>query len=289
AAAAAVAEDLGALLAVAADEVAHVLDHAEQRDVELAEHADGLAHVGDRDALRRGDHDRARHRHALGHRQRHVAGAGRQVDDEVVELAPLHVAHELLHRAVQHRPAPDDRLVGRDQHAHRDHLDAVRRRRHDPLVGRDLRRVGDAQHLRDVRAVDVAVEQPDARALPRERDREVHPVVDLPTPPLPAPTATMLRIPATCWRPRPPRVLTFAVIFARAALTPGSAATSDSACAFIWSFTGQAGIVSSIVNATSPPWISTSFTKPSVTMSLWRSGSCTPRSAESTSSFVTLT
>ena len=38
---------------------------------------------------------------------------GRQVDHEVVELAPRHVAHELLHRAVQHGPAPDDRLVGR--------------------------------------------------------------------------------------------------------------------------------------------------------------------------------
>ena len=51
----------------------------------------------------------------------------------------------------------------------------------------------------------------------------------------------------------PPRVRTLAVIFARAALTPGSAATSASACAFIWSLTGQAGVVSSIVKSTSPP------------------------------------
>ena len=50
---AAVAEDLGALAAVAADEVAHVLDHAQHRDVELAEHRHGLAHVGERDGLRR--------------------------------------------------------------------------------------------------------------------------------------------------------------------------------------------------------------------------------------------
>jgi len=78
-------------------------------------------------------------------------------------------------------------------------------------------------------------------------------VVDLPTPPLPAPTATMFRMPGTCWRPKPPRVLTFAVIFARAAVTPGSAATSASASAFIWSFTGQAGVVSSTVKSTSPP------------------------------------
>src|SRR5262249_52093906 len=52
---------------------------------------------------------------------------------------------------------------------------------------------------------------------------------------------------------------------------------------------GQAGVVSSIVKPTSPPSIWTSLTKPSVTMSLWRSGSCTPRSAPSTSSLVTLT
>src|SRR5512139_3176538 len=114
-------------------------------------------------------------------------------------------------------------------------------------------------------------------------------VVDFPTPPLPAPTATMLRMPGICWRPKPPRVLTFAVIFARAAVTPGSAATSASAWDFISSFTGQAGVVSSTVKSTAPPRISTSFTKPRVTMSLWRSGSCTLRRAERTWSFVTLT
>ena len=113
--------------------------------------------------------------------------------------------------------------------------------------------------------------------------------MDLPTPPLPAPTATMLRMPGICCRPKPPRVLTLAVIFARAAVTPGSAATSASASAFIWSLTGQAGVVSSTVKSTSPPAISTSFTKPRVTMSLWRSGSCTLRRAESTCSWVTLT
>src|SRR5512135_2708994 len=99
----------------------------------------------------------------------------------------------------------------------------------------------------------------------------------------------MLRMPGICCRPKPPRVLTLAVIFARAALTPGSAATSDSAWDFISSRTGQAGVVSSIVKSTSPPRTATSFTNPRATMSLWRSGSCTPRRAERTCSFVTLT
>ena len=49
--------------------------------------------------------------------ERHVAGARRQVDHQVVELAPVHVAQQLLERAVQHRPAPDERLVRLDQEA----------------------------------------------------------------------------------------------------------------------------------------------------------------------------
>ena len=46
-------------------------------------------------------------------------------------------------------------------------------------------------------------------------------MVDLPTPPLPAPTAMMLRMPGTAWRPKPPRARTLAVICARADLDPG--------------------------------------------------------------------
>src|SRR4029079_11189346 len=114
-------------------------------------------------------------------------------------------------------------------------------------------------------------------------------VVDLPTPPFPAPTAMMLRMPGTAWRPKPPRALTSAVMVARAAVTPGRPRTIPSACAFMSSLTGQAGVVSSIVKSTSPPLILTSFTKPMVTMSLWRSGSWTARSAARTWSWETLT
>ncbi len=112
--------------------------------------------------------------------------------------------------------------------------------------------------------------------------------MDLPTPPFPAPTATMLRMPGTDWRPKPPRARTSAVIFARAAFTPGSAATFCSASSFIWSRTGQAGVVSSIVKSTSSAAMRTSFTNPRVTMSLCRSGSWTARSALRTCSWVTL-
>ena len=41
--------------------------------------------------------------HQLGHGDGHVAGARRQVHQQHVEVAPVHVGEELLHRAVQHR------------------------------------------------------------------------------------------------------------------------------------------------------------------------------------------
>ena len=59
---------------------------------------------------------RRRHDHRLGARQelaerdRDVAGTRGHVDDEHVELAPVHVLQELLERTVQHRTAPHDGL-----------------------------------------------------------------------------------------------------------------------------------------------------------------------------------
>ena len=49
----------------------------------------------------------------LGHGDRDVAGAGREVHEQDVEVAPPDVGEELLQRAVQHRPAPHDRGVAR--------------------------------------------------------------------------------------------------------------------------------------------------------------------------------
>ena len=49
-----------------------------------------------------------------------VGGAGRQVDDEVVELAPVDVAQELLDRAAHERAAPDDGLALGDEELDRD-------------------------------------------------------------------------------------------------------------------------------------------------------------------------
>ena len=82
-----------------AEVVAHVLDHAEHGRVHLLEHLDAAPDVGQRDVLRRRDDDAAGDRHLLRERELHVAGAGREVDHQDVEVAPVAVAEELGDRA----------------------------------------------------------------------------------------------------------------------------------------------------------------------------------------------
>ena len=120
-------------------------------------------------------------------------------------------------------------------------------------------------------------------------------VVDLPTPPLPLATAmiffTCPRDAATgepVFRGSAPRVE--AVMVTLVLLTPGKAIKASSHCVFSCSFTGQAGVVKFTSRLTScwpssPPVAALIFTlrtKPSVTMSLCKSGSWTTRSAFST-------
>src|SRR5665647_3590420 len=50
-------------------------------------------------------------RNALRQGQLDVAGAGRQVDDQVIQVFPVGLAQELLQRLRRHRAAPDHGLV----------------------------------------------------------------------------------------------------------------------------------------------------------------------------------
>ncbi len=108
---AAAGENIGLMIAVRANEVAHVLDHAHQVHLHLAEHFDGFARVLQRNVGRRGNHDRAGERNGLNQRQRHVSRARRQIHDQVVEFSPHHRAQKLLDDGMQHGAAPDQRLV----------------------------------------------------------------------------------------------------------------------------------------------------------------------------------
>jgi hypothetical protein len=106
---AAMTEDVRALPALWTDECAHVLDDSQHGHVDLAEHAEALAGIDQRQILRRRDDDGSRQRYLLRHGQLNIAGAGGHVDDECVEFAPFDIAQHLRQRRYHHRPAPDDR------------------------------------------------------------------------------------------------------------------------------------------------------------------------------------
>ena len=71
-------------------------------------------------------------------------------------------------------------------------------------------------------------------------------------------------------------------------LRPGTALSAASASAWIFPFSGQAGVVSSIFSFTVSPLTRTSFTIPAFTRSMCSSGSITLDIAARTSRSVTL-
>ena len=110
---------------------------------------------------------------ALAQRQLDVPRARRQVDDQHVQLAPVHLPQQLLQRAHDHRAAPDHRLVLLQHQPDRHHGDAMRLQRDDRLAigrGGPLRH---AHHARLRRAVDIGIQQPDPPPLPRQRHGKV--------------------------------------------------------------------------------------------------------------------
>ncbi len=177
-------EDLGDFAAVPADEAGHVLDQPDHGDTQPLHHCERLADVGQGDLLGRGDEDGTADRHGLGERQLGIGGARRQIDHEVVEIAPLHVAEELLDGAADERAAPDDRLTLRDEELDRDDLDPVPFEGRDPVVRARLRLTVDPQHHRDVGSGDVGVEEADRCARLGQRHGKVDADRGLPDPAL---------------------------------------------------------------------------------------------------------
>src|SRR5579883_2181132 len=155
-----------------AHQIAHVFYQAQDGNTDLLEHVDGLAGIFERDVGRRGDDHCARERRGLNESELDVAGAGREVDEEVIEFAPVDAAQELLDDAVEHRATPDQGLVAGVQESHRHYAHAVLFERLDAFANR-VRRGANAHHERDVGAVDVGIEQANLVASTRERDGEV--------------------------------------------------------------------------------------------------------------------
>ena len=147
-----------------ADEIAHVLDQAEHRHVDLAEHVEALARIQQRDVLGRRDDHRAGQRHRLRHGQLGIAGAGRHVDDQDVQAAPVDVAQHLGQGALHHGAAPDHRCFLVDHETDRHHLDPVIDHGIERLAVRGVRLARDRHHPRHRRPVDIGIEQADRPA-----------------------------------------------------------------------------------------------------------------------------
>ena len=152
--------------------VDHVLDDTGdalpglQRD-----RAGPFGHLG-RGHLRRGHHQDLGTRDQLGDRDRDVTGAGRQVQQQHVQVTPVHVGEELLQRAVQHRTAPHHRCVALGEHRDRDHPHVVGDRGQDHRV--DLGgAVGRPHHAWYGVPVDVGVQHAHREAPRGQRRRQV--------------------------------------------------------------------------------------------------------------------
>ena len=156
--------------AVAGREAAHVLDHADDAQEAAPCHVGrplGDLLGGER---RRGDDHEVGAGEQPSEPHLDVAGARRHVDEEVVELSPVHVAQELLDRLGEHQPAPHQGRLLADEEAGRHDLE--RAGAHPALVRDDLglvrpvdplglHPIGDPEQPRHREAPNVGIEHAD--------------------------------------------------------------------------------------------------------------------------------
>ena len=90
--------------------------------------------MSEAEGLRGGDHHEFGVGQRLGHGNRHVAGAGSQVEQEDVRLAPPYVRQDLCLGALQARPTPQNRPVSTGEHADGDQFHAPRGDRHEHAI-----------------------------------------------------------------------------------------------------------------------------------------------------------
>ena len=153
------AVDLVLPAAVRAAEIAHVLHDAQNGNVHQPGHLDGLFHDHTHQLLRSGDDDDPLDGQGLKHRQGHVAGAGRHIHIHIVHIVPQNLAPELLHRAGDHRAAPDHRVrLVLQQQVDAHHLQAAFGHGGQNAVLAALRAAVDAEGLGDGGAGDVGIQ-----------------------------------------------------------------------------------------------------------------------------------
>ena len=143
----------------------HVFQHAHNRDIDFVKHINGFSRINQGDVLWRGNHDSAGDGDFLRQGKLDVAGAGRQIDKQVVHVVPLALEQQLLQGLRHHRAAPHDGLVGIDQKADGHDLDAVCVAHGDKVLVLLCRLLlGNAEHGGLAGAVQIRVQHADARA-----------------------------------------------------------------------------------------------------------------------------
>ena len=163
---------------IGGNEGAHVLNHAEHGNRHLPEHGQAATGVLQGHLLRRGhDHD-ASHGDGLGQRELGVTSAGWEVDHEHIPFTPGDLIQELTDDAVQHRSAPDDRLIRVDQQTHRDHGHATALNGSHPLFAAAAlhfgRAIGNTQHRGGIGSIDVGIEKTNPQSLTGQGASQVH-------------------------------------------------------------------------------------------------------------------
>ena len=161
------------MAAVAADMHGHVFNNAEDGHAHLLKHLQALLGIDQGDVLRGGHDDGAGDGHALRQGQLDIASARRHVHHQIVQILPARLAQELLKRLGGHGAAPDHGLVLLDEEADGHHLQAMRHQRLHGLAILALWLTVNTQHQRQAGAVNVGIQNADARAFGGQRQRQI--------------------------------------------------------------------------------------------------------------------
>ena len=163
-----------------AHETAHVLDAADDADVRRREELDDTLRVEVCSVLRADDDDGAGNLEHPRQLLLKIGGPGREVDDQVVERAPIGAGDELTERDDERLGYERQRLPFSEQEPDGHQLQAVafdRRQPHGaatPDVPALERRLAlEVDHQRNVRAVEVGVEQADVGTIGTKCEREI--------------------------------------------------------------------------------------------------------------------
>jgi hypothetical protein len=103
-----------------------------------------------------------------------IAGAGRQIHEQIIEFAPFHRHEKLLNCFLNHRPAPDHRLIVIQQKTNAHQLYAVAQKRNHLFIDAQGWPLFYPHHQRNARSINIAVQQTDTSAQQRQAACQIH-------------------------------------------------------------------------------------------------------------------